>query len=117
MKNAPTNSDDVIDSRDILARIEELQGMDAPDEEEKEELAALESLQSEAEGYSDDWKHGASLVRDSYFTEYVEELCRDIGDMPAEIPHYIEIDWEKTAANIQQDYTSIEFDGVTYWVR
>jgi hypothetical protein len=40
-----------------------------------------------------------------------------IGDMPKEIPSYIVIDWDATAENIQADYTSVDFDGVTYWIR
>lgn len=119
-----SNSDDVIDSRDVIERIEELHEIatdDAADQDERthanNELSVLQSLQEEAEGYAPDWKHGCALIRDSYFTEYAEELCKDIGDLPKEIPHYIEIDWEKTAKNIQVDYTSVEFDGVTYWVR
>ena len=132
-----SNQDDVIDSRDVIARIEELQadieesgastnldtgdGMSADGQRdmtsEIEELASLLALQEEAEGYAPDWRHGATLIRDSYFVDYCEELCKDIGDMPREIPHYIEIDWKKTAENIKVDYTSVEFDGVTYWVR
>jgi hypothetical protein len=142
-----SNSDDVIDSRDVIARIEELSELreaaseareaweaatddnrdeledeltqaDANfDEDTQAELAALESLAEEAEGYADDWKYGAALIRESYWVEYVQELLEDIGDLPKDLPHYIEIDWEKTARNIQVDYTSVDFDGVTYWVR
>ena len=112
-----SNSEDVLDSRDIIARIDALEGIDKPDQEEQDELKTLKALAEDAEGYSEDWKYGATLVRDSYFTEYAEDLCKDIGDLPKNIPSYIEIDWEKTAQNIQQDYTSVEFDGVTYWVR
>lgn len=152
-----SNSDDVIDSREVIERIEELEtersdlsdawdeartARDETAEEDTEahaaatkvvidartalqdwdsdygdELKALQALQDEAEGYAPDWKHGATLVRDSYFTEYAEELCKDIGDMPKEIPSYIVIDWEATAENIKQDYTSVEFDSVTYWIR
>ena len=130
MRAAPSNSDDVIDSRSIIERIEELTeerdsfekgGHEADwslaNPDEADELKALEALAEEAEGYAPDWKHGATLIRDSYFVDYAEELCKDIGDMPQDIPSYIEIDWEKTAENIQVDYTSVEFDGVTYWVR
>jgi hypothetical protein len=134
------NSDDVIDSRDVIARIEELESdleterellADHPAEpdtparefrlsniaEYEAELTALKALQAEAEGYCPDWTYGATLIRDSYFTEYARELVSDIGDLPKEIPHYIEIDWEATARNIRMDYTAVEFDGVTYWVR
>ncbi len=119
------NSDDIIDSRDVIARIEELEAIDGIEEQidalvesdEATELVALRELQSEAEGYSDDWRYGACLIRRSYFVDYCEELCKDIGDLPKEIPHYIEIDWKATADNIEADYTSVDFDGVEYLVR
>jgi hypothetical protein len=82
-----------------------------------EELTALQALASEAEDYSEDWQYGATLIRDSSFTDYAQELCEDIGYLPKDFPAWIEIDWKATARNIQQDYTSVEFDGVTYWVR
>jgi len=74
-------------------------------------------LAEEACGYSSDWPYGAILIRDSYFVEYTQELLTDIGDLPRNLPAYIEIDWEKTAENIQVDYTSVGFDGVVYWIR
>ncbi len=147
-----SNTDDVIDSRDVIERIEELeaerealvesveeydtaedQGLDPKhtedgkaiaiaalaewDDENKAELEALKAFAEEAEGYAPDWRYGAALVRDSYFEDYARELLEDIGDIPRDLPHYIEIDWEATARNIRMDYTSVEFDGVTYWVR
>lgn len=129
-----SNSDDTIDSRDVIERIETLQGEREDFEhdgdgnrtesdwaeahpEEAVELAALEALAAEAEGYADDWSYGAALIRDSYFTDYCEELVKDIADLPKDIPGYIVIDWEATAENIKVGYTSVEFDGVTYWVR
>lgn len=140
-----SNNADVLDSRDVIARIEELQeerdqypfGEDSDPEnddpaklhaeqhkgwaeanpEDAAELAALESLAAEAEGYADDWKHGATLVRDTYFTDYAMEMLQDIGDLPKNIPPYVVIDKEATAQNIRADYTSVDFDGVEYWVR
>ena len=157
MRNAPTNSDDVIDSRDVIARIEELQDerdglaeaveeadtaaddCDADDadlvarltaahaeakqeltewdEGNAEELRTLTALQNEAEGYAPDWLHGATLIRHDYFTEYAEGFVKDVCDLPKDIPFYIVIDWEATAKNIKMDYTSVDFDGVEYWVR
>lgn len=90
--------------------------------EEFEELQTLESLLSDLcgnggdEQWEGDW-YPVTLIRDSYFTDYAQELVYDIGDMPREIPSYIEIDWEATARNIRMDYSSVEFDGVTYWYR
>ena len=103
----------VDEAREALAQAKrKLAEWDASDE--ADELKALKELQDEAEGYSPDWRYGATLIRDSYFTDYAEELCKDIGDMPKEIPSYIVIDWEATAENLKVDYTSVEFDGVDY---
>lgn len=131
MTDAIDNSADVLDSRDIIARIEELttQRDEAEAEAaeghaafgygkaERDELAALEELQAEAELYAPDWEYGAQLIRESYFVDYCKELLEDCGDLPKDLPGYIAIDWEKTADNIMVDYTGVEFDGVTYLVR
>lgn len=115
------NSCDVIDSRDVIKRIAELEELaDAQEEFDdgaQEELAALKSLAEEASGYAADWEYGETLIRDSYFVEYCQELLEDCGDLPKDLPHYIEIDWKATARNIRMDYTSVNFDGVTYWIR
>jgi antirestriction protein len=121
----PTNSDDVIDSRDIIARIEELEGeredlseADAAiwDEDNAEELAALKKFADQAEGYCDDWHRGATLIRDSYFEEYARQFADDIGAIDAKWPTNC-IDWEAAAKDLQSDYSAVEFDGVTYWMR
>jgi hypothetical protein len=114
--NEISNSDDMIDSRDIEARIEELLNMDH-DDDEAAELKALQELAQEAVGYSSDWHYGVTLIRDSYFTDYVQELLEDCGDIPQSLPSYVVIDWEATADNIKLDYSSVDFDGVTYWIR
>lgn len=134
-----TNDADVIDSRDIIARIEALTderdncltdlGDDASREQraavwatdypdDAAELAALESLAEEAEGYAADWKYGETLIRDSYFQAYAQELAEDIGAVPSDAawPAYC-IDWEQAARDLRMDYTAVDFDGVTYWVR
>lgn len=47
----------------------------------------------------------------------MQELLEDIGDIPRDMPHYLVIDWEATARNIAVDYTQVDFDGVTYYIR
>jgi hypothetical protein len=118
--------DDIIDSRDVIARIEELEvsieydreAGDPVDEEETAELKALLELQEEAEGYAADWKYGEALIRDSYFVDYAQQLAEDIGAInpDASWPNSC-IDWERAAKELQMDYTAVEFDGVTYWIR
>jgi hypothetical protein len=137
-----SNAADVIDSRDVIARIEALTELrdsaqedaqgdketmeDGTDlylsddftEDEYRELKALESLQDEAEGYAADWKYGETLIRDDYFEDYARQTAEELGlisrddKWPATC-----IDWEKAADELKQDYTAVEFDGVTYWIR
>lgn len=128
MTKTLSNLEDVIDSRDVIERIEELtgerdllEGEDAITEFDESddgvELKALQALAEEAEGYADDWKYGAALIRESYWVEYCQQLLEDIGDLPRDLPGYIAIDWDQTAENLKVDYTEVEFDGVTYLVR
>jgi hypothetical protein len=102
-----TNDMDVIDSRDIIERIEELEselqeafegegnndaGQEFEDwlkemadndsgtfQDTAHELIILQSLAEEAEEYAVDWKFGSSLIRDSYMEDYAQELAEDIG--------------------------------------
>lgn len=148
------NSQDVIDSRDVIARIDELEGerqalQDAIDEAqfeldqaypenaetladlnedleatkkdleewpEADELKALQALAEECEGYGD-WEHGETLIRNTYWVQYAQQLAEDLGDMPRDIPDWIVIDWEATAENLKADYMTVEFDGVEYLMR
>lgn len=141
MKNTEeiTNSADIIDSRDIIARIEYLEseqeslldGEKGPEDlsDEKRaaffaweqeyghELDSLRALVEEAEGCPD-WAYGEALIRDSYFEEYAQQLAEDIGAIPddAKWPCTC-IDWEQAARELKYDYTSVSFDGVDYWIR
>lgn len=159
MSRAISNSDDVIDSRDVIARIEELEGeaqnaadhiaecetelaeIEALEEttisiedrafalrmgieetqrgvaDAADELKALKSLADDLEGYGD-WSHGETLIRDSYFENYARELTEDLGMLRGVGSWLLTcIDWERVAKELQYDYTSAEFDGVTYWMR
>ena len=144
MARSVDNSEDTLDSRDIIARIEELESEredladmwsafheDSENEslprltlaewdesDEGDELKALKALEAEAKGYSD-WQDGVTLIRDSYFEDYARELAEDINGeaiRDAKWP-FDYIDWEGAAEALQQDYTEVEFDGVSYWVR
>lgn len=160
-----TNTDNIIDSRDIIDRIEELEefiegGVSSKEEyiaeleseieelqeenpeddriveiheeieeiqgdieeirssEESEELAILKGVNEEGENYSSDWKYGETMIHDDYFEEYAQELAADLGDYRADQPWPMNcIDWEMAANELKMDYTSIDYDGVSYWVR
>lgn len=137
-----SNADNVIDSRDVIKRIEELTGAfeaagidpakldpeaedydaqgleeDDPAHERAEELRTLQALESAAEGYGD-WSHGETLIRESYFRDYAEEVAEDIGAISRDAQWPLShIDWEAAANALKSDYTEVTFDGVTYLLR
>lgn len=115
------NSADILDVRDIIERIEGLRDeADALQPDEAGELSELEELLGQFAGYGGDHQWGGdwypvTLIRDSYFETAMDELLEDIGDIPRDLPSYLSVTVDYTA--LQMDYTSGEFDGVTYWGR
>jgi len=81
--------------------------------DDKEELEELRGLRDEIS----DWEDGNTLIAESYWVDYVEEMLKDCGDLPQCIPPYIVIDWEETAENIAVDYNVVDYQGETYYVR
>jgi len=117
-----TNDADVIDSRDIKTRIADLEtqrdeGNDYG-EDEAAELASLQVLASAGESASADWHYGETLIRDSYFEDYARDTAESIGAIQSDAGWPMDyIDWPAAADALKMDYTSVDFDGVTYWVR
>ena len=116
---------DIIDVRDIIARVEELREMNNSEEEsrsieENAELETLESLLSDLcdngcdEQWEGDW-YPVTLIRESYFEESMDEMVADCYDMPKNLPCFITVtlDYEM----LKQDYTECEFEGDTYYYR
>lgn len=156
-----TNSDDMIDVRDVIERYEELEDerqtlTDALEEtreanietptEDYDEIEALQTARDAAKDALDEWTasddasehaifktlleelrgngvdhqwcgdwYPITLIRDEYFEEAMDDLLEDCGDMPKNIPSYLKITVDYSA--LQMDYSSVEFDGVTYWYR
>jgi len=141
-----SNTADIIDSRDIIARLQELQderdtlaaervdlstnphvtadaihnaatSVNEWETENGYELKSLKLLADEGEGYGD-WIHGETLIRDSYFRDYAEQLAEDCGMIPNEHRWpQSHLDWDAAADELKQDYMSVDFDGVEYWMR
>lgn len=110
------STETVIDSRDIIARLEWL-GDEPEDEYDAEEHRKLAELARECESLSSDWRYGEILIRQDYFEEYAREMLEDCGTIPADLPRWVIIDMERTAENMLADYTDVEFDGETYYIR
>lgn len=81
-----------------------------------DELKSLVELREEFD--STTWKDGITFVKDSYFEEFAEDeadqlgLIENVNQWP-----YNCIDWSKASDQLQIDYSSVEFDGETYWYR
>ena len=124
-------SADIIDVRDIIERVEELEdemqgeipdGTTWDETDQAKEMAVLVAILSDIKGCGGDehWRgdwYPLTLIRDSHFVLYCQELLEDCGDIPKNLPHYIAIDWVDTALNIRIDYTSTDINGVDYWFR
>ena len=119
-----TNSENTIDSREIVERIEYLESLeldesdeDEIDESNKEELRLLKALAEECEGYGD-WIQGIALIREDFFEEYAREFAEDIGAISDDVSWPCNcIDWERAARELKIDYTEVDFDGVSYLFR
>lgn len=118
----PITADDILDSRDIIARIEYLEGRlndedDPLDVDEREELDALTDLAQDGESVPD-WHYGEALIRDDHFEDYARELAQDIGaiDRAASWPLSY-IDWAAAADALKMDYADLTFMGYMYWAR
>jgi len=118
------NWQDVLDSRDIIARIQELEDAKESAEESGEpfdgedaaELEALSALADDASA-SPDWKYGETLIRDSYFEDYARELAEDIGAISRDADWPLShIDWPAAADALKQDYMEVDYGGVSYWI-
>ena len=107
-------ADELVEAEEAKSNAEDLFGEDG-----EKELADLQSLAEEGSG-SPDWAYGETLIRDSYFETYCQELAEECGYMDAKHANswpFTCIDWERAARELQYDYTSIEFSGITYWIR
>lgn len=105
------------EAREALAEAEaELTKHNELYEDEQEELNKLREFRDEVKPYCPDWRHGATLISEDYFVEYIEERCRECGDVPREMPGYIvnNINWEGVASDLKDDYGEAEIDGYTY---
>ena len=125
---------DVINSLDVIARIEALEDVredlrgeleeaekaleEWDKSEDSLELSVLSELAEQCAGASD-WEYGAELIADFYFVDYARQFAEDTGMMPEGAdrwPLYC-IDWDYAATELKSDYMRVTFCGQEYWVR
>lgn len=114
------NTTDIIDSRDVIDRIEELHEIHTMTIAESLELSRLRSLAGQGVQYGEDWEYGCSIIRHSYFVEYIKNFVDEIDGIAIEnAPEWMTqaIDWDKVAEYFSSDYTEIDYAGEVYYVR
>lgn len=120
--NEISNSQDIIDSRDVEERIKFLkksirkaERYTGERQDFKDELAKLLKFKADVDNDSE-WEFGITFIGEEHFEDYTMELAEDIGAIGKDA-NWIVIDWEATANNVKIDYTSVDFDGTTYYYR
>ena len=98
-------------------------GVTGLDEEEAEELGKLEALMSELEGYGGNhrWEgvyYPSLLVNRSHFVKFAEEEAESMGLIQSDVSWpYTHINWEAAAAELENDYSTVDFDDTEYLYR
>ena len=115
-------NDYAIDGRDIRDRIDELEALDAPTEEESAELTDLTAFLHEARQYNSDADEGEPIIAESHFVDYIKELIDDCYDLPAELTsgewpyRHITINYEAAAEEARADYAELTFRGRNFYI-
>ena len=115
-------NDDTIDGRDIRDRIEELEAVEAPTEEESAELADLVAFLHEAMQYNSDADEGEAIIAESHFVGYIKELIDDCYALPKELTsgewpyRHITINYEAAAEEARADYAELTFRGRNFYI-
>ena len=105
------------EEEDDLERLKDSEQFTDEFSNELKEHEEIKEFCKELESYAPDFYHGETVIHEDYFNEYAEELVKDCGYISGDVPSWIVIDWEETADNVKQDYTSIDFNGSTYYIR
>lgn len=110
---------------DWAARVADSDDPNAPHNvcDDAAEFLTLQSLLGDLAGNGGDeqWRgdwYPLGLIADSYFETYAQEFADDIGavNQNASWPNTC-IDWEWAARELRTDYSSVEYDGSTFWYR
>lgn len=120
-----------IDTRDLAEELEELEARQAltealldpecPVVEEdteplgEEETKRLEALRELRDEIGREWPYGEMMIPVEDFVEYAKELADEIiTEVSWPLSH---IDWQAAADELAQDYTEIEWEGASYYIR
>lgn len=110
--------EDRIDSRDVIAAQDALRkDIAETDHEPDDDERTLLDFDGESEVGSD-WIYGVTMILESDFTSYAQELAEDIGAIDPNAGRPLAyIDWDGAADALRGDYMSVTFLGHDYLVR
>jgi hypothetical protein len=82
------------------------------------EYVEIKDFYDELENYTI-CHYGETVIREDYWVAYCEEMCKEVGDIPQNLPWYISdnIDWDGVADELSADYSTIQYQGCDYYVR
>jgi hypothetical protein len=107
------DAEDIQDSKDTLKALASLAEdlNQSCDEEDADSVA--EALEAAMNVY------GPTLISEDHFEEAMKQDVKELGYLPDEMPWWLEnaIDWSQVAESLQQDYTSVSFDGADWYIR
>ena len=108
------------DIRDVIKRLETLEGEEELSEDEDEEFRQIESFLEEVEGRGGDeeWRgswYPVTFIKGSDFESAMDQLVEDCYDIPKNLPDFMTVVLNYDA--LQSDYTSVKINGNIYWYR
>jgi hypothetical protein len=113
-----TSFDDTINSGDLNARIDELEGIKgtAKTVDVVTELESLTALRNEVLSYTGS---EFELIRETYFVEWVKDYALDTGQYIPDLAvwPYNHVNWAAAAKELRAEYTEIVFNNTGYWVK
>lgn len=99
------SSRDIINTKTVERQIVEL----------SESLGILMKLRESFPGTPTEWEKGTILIKDEFFENHIKQIVAEqLTESAWLLPH---IDWPEAACSRLHGYLSINFEGVTYWVK
>lgn len=122
--DVPEPGDAGIDMEAVRTSIEEWEeSKEFAEEEGAEEFQPPFSIElyQQLKEFADGASGCDEAIADDYFLEYMTQIiddCYEVRPNEDEWPYrHMKMDYEAAAEEAKQDYTSVEFGGVTYWCR
>lgn len=120
-----TPGNDILDSREIQARLDEIRALPSPrdpwDVQEYWDLsrAKRDILDEFDHNYSwgSPWDSGIILISESYWEEYAQQTAYDVGMIEEDGPMSSYVDWGRWADALKMDYSHVEVGGYSYYGR